>query len=67
MATVLETLPAESTGVAFVELDSEDDRLELTTPPGIALTWLFRGEQPRGSLLTEAVKQVTDAGPGWYA
>ncbi|MBL3700306.1 siderophore-interacting protein [Leucobacter luti] len=58
IAAALEAMPADARGVAFIEVAGEPDILELTAPPGITVTWLFRGEAPAGTsdVLVNAVR-----------
>jgi NADPH-dependent ferric siderophore reductase len=53
---VLRDLPAGATGAAFVEVPSaEDIQRDLTAPDGFEVTWLPRGDAPRGASLHAAV------------
>ncbi|MGK8508028.1 siderophore-interacting protein [Nocardia asiatica] len=56
IAAALEAMPAEATGLAFVEVAGPDDELPLKQPDGIELTWLHRGVRPPGELLAETVR-----------
>ncbi|MGO4615008.1 siderophore-interacting protein [Nocardia sp. 2YAB30] len=58
LATALETMDADATGLAFVEVAGPDDELPLTKPDGVELTWLHRGSRPPGELLAETVRQA---------
>lgn len=57
IAASLETLPQEARGLAFLEVDSEEDIQPLACPPGIDVTWLRRNGVPAGeaNLLVPAV------------
>lgn len=53
---VLRDLPADATGAAFLEVPLDADVLDdVTTPPGVALTWLPRNGTARGEALHAAV------------
>lgn len=57
IAASLEALPADATGLAFLEVDSAADIQPLTAPAGVQVTWLQRNGVPAGSsdLLVSAV------------
>lgn len=42
IASILEHLPADAAGQAFIEVQSERDVLPVTAPAGITVTWLAR-------------------------
>lgn len=42
-------------GTAYLEVPTEADVLDLATPAGVTVTWLPRGDAPRGHRLREAV------------
>lgn len=53
---VLRDLPADAVGAAFVEVPTaEDIQRDVTAPDGVDVTWLPRGEAPRGASLHAAV------------
>ncbi|WP_322937230.1 siderophore-interacting protein [Nocardioides bizhenqiangii] len=53
---VLRDLPADATGAAFVEVPSaEDIQRDVVAPEGVEVTWLPRGDAPRGASLHAAV------------
>ena len=58
IAAALEAMPKDAEGVAFIEVDSEADHLELTVPKGISVEWLHRNGREAGttSLLVDAVR-----------
>ncbi|MFJ3958993.1 siderophore-interacting protein [Arthrobacter sp. NPDC090010] len=60
IAAALEALPAGARGLAFVEVDGEDDVLPLTAPAGVELSWQFRrGIAPgESTALLDAVKSA---------
>ncbi|MFP5367419.1 MAG: siderophore-interacting protein [Actinomycetes bacterium] len=57
IAACLEALPADAKGLAFIEVDSDDDIQRVAAPAGVTLHWLFRNGVPAGesSLLAQAV------------
>ena len=53
---VLRDLPADATGAAFVEVPTaEDIQRDFLAPAGFEVTWLPRGDAPRGASLHAAV------------
>ncbi len=48
---ILEDLPADATGSAFLEVPTEADRLPVDAPAGVGVTWLVRDGAEHGSLL----------------
>jgi NADPH-dependent ferric siderophore reductase len=53
---VLRDLLADATGAAFVEVPTADDiQRDLTAPDGVEVTWIPRGDAPRGASLHAAV------------
>ena len=70
VARMLENLPAEAVGQAFIEVADAREELDLRRPAGMVLTWLHRGDVAPGSLplLQDAFATVdwpTD-GPSTY-
>jgi NADPH-dependent ferric siderophore reductase len=57
IAAVIESLPAEATGLAFLEVDSDADIQPVAAPTGLELRWLTRNGVPAGesNLLVQAV------------
>ncbi|MBD5786040.1 siderophore-interacting protein [Cellulosimicrobium terreum] len=57
IAAALEAMGPDAVGLAFVEVGTEADVQPLAAPPGIDVTWLFRGDAPAGTttLLPDAV------------
>lgn len=57
IAAALEALPSDAVGAAFLEVQSADERVPLSAPAGVLVTWVHRGEAPAGStpVLAEAV------------
>ena len=60
IAASIESLPADARGLAFLEVDSERDVLEIKAPAGVELSWLFREGVPAGSgsVLLDAVRDA---------
>jgi NADPH-dependent ferric siderophore reductase len=53
---ILRDLPADAVGAAFVEVPTADDiQRDITAPDGVEVTWLPRGDAPRGASLHAAV------------
>lgn len=61
IGSMLENLPADARGVAFVEVANLDERQELRKPEGVELRWLSRGGEDAGTttLLIDAVTAHT--------
>lgn len=55
LARILEDLPADAVGHAFVEVPVAEDVVDLRRPTGVALTWLVRGGGEPGARLLPAV------------
>lgn len=53
---MLETLPRETVGHAFIEVPGPAEEQPVDAPPGVAVTWMHT--PPSRSTLTEAVKAV---------
>jgi NADPH-dependent ferric siderophore reductase len=58
ICAILERLPADAHGHAYVEVPEPGDALPVTAPPGFAVSWLFRGAEPHGSRLVPAVEAI---------
>ncbi|MER9297902.1 siderophore-interacting protein [Mesorhizobium sp. M0621] len=73
LARLLETLPAETKGIAFVEIANDGERQTIDNTTGIELHWLTRDGVPAGEdrLLAEAVRSVAwpqgGSAFGWFA
>jgi NADPH-dependent ferric siderophore reductase len=73
LARLLETLPAQTRGVAFVEIADEGEKQQIDNATGIELHWLTRDGVPAGEdkLLAEAVRSVAwpqdGSAFGWFA
>ena len=71
ISAILENLPADMTGHAFLEVPEAGDFLDLHTAADVEITWLARGaaigrSRPHGQLLAEAVRKAVPA-PGWVS
>jgi NADPH-dependent ferric siderophore reductase len=57
IAAVIESLPADARGLAFIEVDSDADVQPIEAPAGVQLNWLRRYGAPagEGDLLVSAV------------
>ncbi|MFE9119281.1 siderophore-interacting protein [Streptomyces sp. NPDC007172] len=58
IAAALERMPAGALVHAFVEVAGPEEEQKLSTPDGVTVTWLHRGEGPVGSQLVGAVKDL---------
>jgi len=53
---ILRDLPADAAGAAFLEVPTADDiQRDVTAPAGVEVTWIPRGDAPRGASLHAAV------------
>ncbi len=70
ISAILESLPADMTGHAFLEVPEAGDFQDISTEADIEITWLARGaaigrsRPPHGELLKEAVAKAVPV-PGW--
>lgn len=73
LARLLETLPASTRGVAFVEIADDAERQPIANATGIELHWLPRNGVPAGEdvRLADAVRAIswprTGSAFGWFA
>lgn len=59
IARMLESLPADARGQAFIEVADERERQELAHPEGVQCRWLYRNEQTRcNDLLVRAAAEL---------
>lgn len=59
VAGICASLPPSATGVALIEVPSEDDVLPVTAPAGVEVRWLVRGaDAAPGSLALAALEQL---------
>lgn len=61
IARILQSLPVSAIGHALIEIGSQTDRLNLTSPPGMVVEWLDRDGKCAGTtrLLEEAVRKIS--------
>lgn len=73
LARMLETMPASTRGVAFLEVADEQEKQQIANRTGIELNWIYRNGIPAGAdgRLVDAVLSVAwpEAGSnfGWFA
>ena len=55
---ILDNLPADATGTAYIEVAGDSGRIDLTKPEGIEVVWLSRDGAPGGTttLLVDSVR-----------
>lgn len=60
IAAALEAMSEDAVGSVLLEVQNEHEHIDLTTPAGIEVTWLHRGEQEAGTtdLLIDAVRAL---------
>lgn len=60
IASALEAMDADATGVAFIEVQNDTEQLKLVHPDGVAVHWLHRGDAAAGTttLLVDAVREL---------
>jgi NADPH-dependent ferric siderophore reductase len=65
IAAILETLPAETTGLALLEVKSKADTFSIKTESAVDIRWLIRNEMPpeQSELLLHAVKNLVLPNP----
>lgn len=61
ISRILGDLPQSARGVVLVEVQNDAEMQELPHPPGIVITWLFRGATPPGAstLLLDAITALS--------
>ncbi|MDR7273229.1 siderophore-interacting protein [Catenuloplanes atrovinosus] len=59
IAAILEQLPPDTRGEAFIEVPLTGDHFPVTTPAGVTLTWLPRDGAAHGTHLIPAVEAAT--------
>ncbi|UTX53538.1 siderophore-interacting protein [Leucobacter aridicollis] len=57
ICAILESLPSDFTGEAFIEVPEAGDALELSHPSGVTVTWLGRDGAPHGTFLEPAIAE----------
>lgn len=66
ISAILESLPADIGGHAFLEVPDPADFQDVITPSAVEITWLARGQRPHGELLDAAVRDAVRV-PGWVS
>lgn len=66
ISAILEALPADISGRAFLEVPDEQDVQHIGTRSSVSITWLARGRRPHGELLEDAVRDAVRV-PGWVS
>lgn len=66
ISAILESLPGDISGHAFLEVPDTSDCQDIRTPSGVGISWLVRGGRPHGELLDAAVRQAVRV-PGWVS
>ncbi|MHA7261666.1 siderophore-interacting protein [Arthrobacter sp. TMN-37] len=64
ICAILESLPPEMGGQAFLEVPDAADIQHIETASSVEVTWLVRGSGEHGALLTPAVRRALPP-PGW--
>ncbi len=60
MSVILEQLPADARGAAFLEVPDGDGALEVRAPAGVEVRWLARTDDAYGARLIQAVTEWAD-------
>ncbi|WP_449279865.1 siderophore-interacting protein [Leucobacter sp. GX0328] len=63
IASILEDLPRDAVGAAFIEVPERADALAIDAPVGIAVHWLARAGEAHGSRLLPAVLEHLGVAP----
>lgn len=58
VATLIEALPAGASAQVHLEVEGTEDQIDLTTPPGVAVTWHHRAGADSGETLVAAVQSA---------
>lgn len=66
ISAILESLPKDIAGHAFLEVPDSSDIQDIQTPSGVGISWLVRSGRPHGELLDAAVRQTIKV-PGWVS
>ncbi|WP_258062565.1 siderophore-interacting protein [Arthrobacter sp. B0490] len=66
ISAILEALPADIGGHAFLEVPDGQDIQHIGTRSSVGITWLARGQRPHGELLEAAVRDAVRV-PGWVS
>ncbi|GAA1583861.1 siderophore-interacting protein [Leucobacter aridicollis] len=57
ICAILESLPDDFSGEAFIEVPEAGDRLNISHPSGVTVTWLGRDGAPHGTFLEPAIAE----------
>ena len=63
ICSILESLPADRTARAFIEIPDAHDCLPVDLAPGASITWLARGAAPHGSVIEPALRRWVEENP----
>lgn len=66
ISAILESLPADIGGHAFLEVPDPSDFQDVHTDSAVQITWLARGDGDHGELLDAAVRRAVRV-PGWVS
>lgn len=66
ISAILESLPSDISGHAFLEVPDAADCQDIRTRSGVGISWLVRAGRPHGELLDAAVRQAVKV-PGWVS
>jgi len=66
ICAILEALPEDISGHAFLEVPDERDIQHIDTRSAVTITWLARGDRPHGEPLEVAVRYAVRV-PGWVS
>lgn len=69
IARILEEMPKDARGAAFLEIDGPADEIALEKPEGVRLRWLHRRGAPAGAtdMLFSAIRSAPPPPPGAFA
>jgi len=60
---ILEDLPADATGQAYLEVPHAEDFQDLVAPPGVTVNWMARHHDEVGTMLVPAVREYVGLTP----
>lgn len=66
ISSILEALPADVSGHAFLEVADPADFQDIATDSAVEITWLARHDRPRGELLDAVVRRAVPV-PAWVS
>lgn len=68
VATIVEALPQDARGTAYLEVTGPQEEVDLRTPPGLEVIWVHRPQHtPKGSVLRDAVVKADAPGAQPFA